>query len=124
MSDLLNAIFALSADVRYVALTRHGHLTFRQRAGLAGASAAESDRYEELLVNPTLLTLLGQRGRIDCGGLEYVIIRYGNFYQVVRPIPGGHISVAIEPHGDPLAVAAAMDRALPELLASGSAFPI
>jgi hypothetical protein len=27
-------------------------------------------------------------------GAEYVVIRYGNFYQVVRPIRGGHVSVA------------------------------
>ena len=42
------------------------------------ASGLESDRYEELLVNPTLLTLATQRGNIDCGGLKYLIVRYGN----------------------------------------------
>jgi hypothetical protein len=120
LSDRLDIIFALSPDVRYVALARHGQLVLRERPGLAGASAAESDRYEELLVNPTLLTLLSQRGQIDCGGLAYVVIRYGNFFQVVRPIPGGHLSVAVEPHGDPLAVAAASERVLPELLAAGA----
>jgi hypothetical protein len=121
LSDLIEAIFALSPDVRYVAVSRDGQLTLRKRAGLVGASAPESDRYEELLVNPTLLTLVGQRGRIDCGGLEYVVIRYGNFYQVVRPIPGGHLSVAVEPRGDPLAIASAVERALPGLLAPGAA---
>jgi hypothetical protein len=117
MTDALAAIFALSTDVRYVALARDGQLVTRERAGLVGASSAESDRYEELLVNPTLITLLGQRGRIDCGGLEYVVIRYGHFFQVVRPIPGGHLSVAVEPRGDPLAVAAAVERILPQLIA-------
>lgn len=120
MTDLIEAIFALSHDVRYVALARDGQLTLRDRPGLVGASSAESDRYEELLVNPTLLTLVGQRGRIDCGGLEFVVIRYGNFYQVVRPIPGGHLSVAVEPSGDPLAVASAMEGVLARLLASGA----
>ncbi len=115
MSDPLAAIFALSPQVRYVALFRDGELTSRQRAGLSGASSAESDRYEELIVNPTLVTLLGQRGRIDCGGLEHVVIRYGNFFQLIRPIPGGHLSVALEPDADPLAVAAAVERLLPEL---------
>ncbi|HET9513251.1 MAG TPA: hypothetical protein VFO95_04920 [Gemmatimonadales bacterium] len=113
MTDTLERIFALSPDVRYVALMRHGRLTFRERDGLAGASSAESDRYEEILVNPTLLTLTGQRGAIDCGGLDYVVIRYGNFFQVVRPVPGGHVSVSVEPGGDPLAVAAALESALP-----------
>lgn len=91
----------------------------RQRAGLANASALESDRYEELLVNPTLLTLVGQRGRIDCGGLDFVVIRYGHFFQLVRPLPDGHLSLSIQPDGDPLAVAAALDRALPALLGAG-----
>jgi hypothetical protein len=60
----------------------------------------ESDRYEELLVNPALLVLTRQRGDIDCGGLEYVLVRYGWFFQLVHPVDGGHISVAIEPDAD------------------------
>ncbi|HSE27134.1 MAG TPA: hypothetical protein VLA95_02805 [Gemmatimonadales bacterium] len=114
-TDPISAIFPLSPDIRYVAILRDGSLTLRERGGLANASSAESDRYEELLVNPTLLTLVGQRGRIDCGGLEYVMIRYGSFFQLVRPIPGGHVSVAVEPHGNPLAVATALAETLPAL---------
>ncbi|HEY0776682.1 MAG TPA: hypothetical protein VGD56_01830 [Gemmatirosa sp.] len=53
-------------------------------------------------MNPTLLTLVGQRGRIDCGGLEYVVVRYGYFFQIVVPVRGGHVSVAVEPSGAPL----------------------
>lgn len=121
MPDLVDGIFSLTPHVRYVAVARYGELILRERTGLVGASAAESDRYEELLVNPTLLTLLGQRGRIDCGGLEYVVIRYGNFFQIVRPVPGGHLSVAVEPQGDPLAVVAALEQALPGLLGGGAA---
>lgn len=115
-ADLVTAILALSPGIRYVAVSRGAALEMRQRAGLANASALESDRYEELLVNPTLLTLLGQRGRIDCGGLDFVVIRYGHFFQLVRPLPDGHLSVSIQPDGDPLAVAAALERALPTLL--------
>ncbi len=115
-ADLATAILALSPDIRYVAVARGGALEMRQRAGLANASALESDRYEELLVNPTLLTLVGQRGRIDCGGLDFVVIRYGHFFQLVRPLPDGHLSVSIQPEGDPLAVATALERALPALL--------
>ena len=114
VEDLIDALFALFPDIRYVA--RDGELTTRERADLSGASAPESDRHEEPLVNPTLLTLVGQRGRIDCGGLDFVVIRYGNFYQLVRPIPGGHLSVAVEPHGDPLAVAAGVEGPLREFL--------
>jgi hypothetical protein len=97
---LIERCLALSPAVRYVAVYVGGVLKSRERAGLAGASAAESDRYEELLVNPTMLTLLGQRGNIDCGGLRYVVIRYGNFYQCVFPVAGGHVSVAVEINAD------------------------
>ncbi len=121
MPDLIDSIFALSPDIRYVAVSLPGELRLRERTGLVGASAAESDRYEELLVNPTIVTLVGQRGRIDCGGLEYILIRYGNFFQLVRPLPGGHLSVAVEPAGDPIAVAAAVERVLPVFLGGGAA---
>jgi hypothetical protein len=102
MEDLIERIFAVSSDIRYVAVYRHGQLRSSQRPGLAQASASESDKYEELIVNPTLLTLTRQRGEIDCGGLEFVLIRYGSFYELVLPLPGGHLSVGIESHADPL----------------------
>jgi hypothetical protein len=102
MEDLLARIFDVSSDIRYVAVYRNGQLRSSQRPGLAQASTSESDKYEELIVNPTLLTLTRQRGEIDCGGLEFVLIRYGSFYELVLPLPGGHLSVGIEPHADPL----------------------
>jgi hypothetical protein len=109
MSDLFGEIFGLSPDVRYVALAQgEQEPALRERPGLAGASSAESDRYEEMLVNPTVLTLIERRGRIDCGGVAYVIIRYGNFFQILHALPGGHLSVAVEPHGDPMRVVEAL----------------
>jgi hypothetical protein len=105
VNELIHTVFGLSLDVRYVALSFRGAVALRERPDLRGASASESDRYEELLVNPTLLTLLTQRGNIDCGGLRFVIIRYGNFFQIVQPLPEGHLSVAVEPYGDPVAIA-------------------
>lgn len=56
------------------------------RDRLTDASSAESDKYKELLVNPTVLCLLSQRANIDCGGLSYVVIRYGSFYPLVLPV--------------------------------------
>lgn len=97
---LIDRLLALSPDVRYVAVYVDGVLQSRERAGLAAASEAESDRYEELLVNPTVLTVTFQRGSIDCGGLRYVVIRYGNFYQCVFPVSGGHVSIALETTAD------------------------
>ncbi|HEU5040159.1 MAG TPA: hypothetical protein VFT84_05045 [Gemmatimonadales bacterium] len=102
MPDLIERVFALTPDIRYVAVYLDGQLRSSQRPGLSQASASESDKYEELIVNPTLLTLTRQRGEIDCGGLEFVLIRYGSFYELVLPLPGGHLSVGIEPHADPL----------------------
>jgi hypothetical protein len=99
-------IFALGPEIRYVALGSGQDVRLRERSGLVGASSTESDRYEELLVNPTLLTLAGQRGDIDCGGLRYLIVAYGNFWQLVLPTgPRSHLSVGVERDADPVAVA-------------------
>jgi hypothetical protein len=111
MTDSTSALLEISSHIRYAAVYRDGQLKTASRAGRAGASAAESDRYEELIVNPTLLTLVGQRGAIDCGGVAYVFIRYGNFFQLVVPVPGGHASICIEPDADPLALVAPVCRA-------------
>ncbi len=101
-------VFAVSPAVRYVAVYRNGSLSSRQREGLAGASAGESDKYEELIVNPTLITVLRQRGDIDCGGLDYALVRYGNFFEFVLPLRDGHLSVGLEPAADALALAEAI----------------
>jgi hypothetical protein len=99
---ILDQIFDISKSVRYVALYRDGNLVSRQREELAGASANESDRYEELFVNPTLLTLVRQRGNVDCGGAQFVVVRYGNFYQLVIALNDGHVSVCFELSANPL----------------------
>ena len=57
-------------------------------------------------MNPTLLKLATQRGNIDCGGLEYVLVRYGSFFQFVAPARWGHVSVCIEADADPIAIGA------------------
>lgn len=101
MNNAIEAIFALSRGIRYVAVYRGDRLESRQRDGLEGASSGESDKYEELLVNPTVLTLTGQRGRIDCGGLRFVVVGYGHFNQLLVPLPDGHASVAFEANESP-----------------------
>ena len=104
--NIIDRIFAVSPTVRYVALYRGGTLTSQQRQDLSAASASESDAYEELLVNPTLLTLVKQRGNIDCGGAKFLVVAYGNFYQLVLALPDGHASVAFELSDNPLQHAA------------------
>lgn len=102
MQAIIQRVFGVSPAVRYVAIYHGGELVSAARPDLAGASSSESDKYEELLVNPTLLTLARQRGNIDCGGLEYLLIRYGSFFVVVLPLDRGHVTVGIEPSADPL----------------------
>lgn len=106
--ELRKAIFALGPHIRYVAVGAGQQITTDERDDLSGASSSSSDFYEELLVNPGLLTLARQRGELDCGGLRHIIVGYGNFHQVVVPMPDGvtHVSVAVEVDGDPSEVAA------------------
>jgi hypothetical protein len=114
MTAIASELFRASPEIRYVAIYRGGEPELSERPGLRGASAAESDRYEEILVNPTLMTLARQRGDIDCGGVVFLLIRYGNFFQLVHPIRDGHVSVAIEPGGDPLDILPAVRRVITE----------
>ena len=100
--EIISRVFAVSPAVRYVALYRGGELTSCERSEVSSASASESDRYEELFVNPALLTLARQRGNLDCGGARFVVVGYGHFYQLVIDLPDGHASVCFELASNPL----------------------
>lgn len=106
---LIAHIFTASRDVRYVAVYGEHGLRSQARSDRVGASSSESDRYEELLVNPALLTLARQRGNLDCGGVRFLIVAYGNFYQLVRPLGSGHLSVCVDHAADPVQVAALIE---------------
>lgn len=93
-------VFSLSAHIRSVAMYYHGKLGSVSRPNPSGLRWWDSDKYEEIIVNPTLLTLLRQRGNIDRGGIQYIVIQYGNLTQIVHPIKGGHISVGFVPRSD------------------------
>jgi hypothetical protein len=101
---MIDTLFSISQDIRYVAIYRDGRLETQSRIGNQDASSAETDRYEELLVNPVLITAAAQRGNIDCGGLDYLLVRYGNFFQFILPMPWGHVSVCIAKQADPVAI--------------------
>lgn len=109
---VVQAFFDLSPAIRYVALARGQEIVMRERPGLSGASSSDSDRYEELLVNPTLVTLARRRGEIDCGGLRFLIVGYGNFHQLVIPTREGHATIAFELDADPVAAFAAVHSLL------------
>lgn len=110
MESLLNKIFLVSPAIRYVAIYVRGKLISSERPDLQNASSSESDKYEELIVNPTLLKLVTQRGNIDCGGAQFVIIRYGSFYEFVMPFLDGHVSVGIQLTGDPMAIGSSIQN--------------
>ena len=99
--EIIQELFEFSRDIRYVAIYDEQELLYRQRQStLTEASSGDTDRFEELLVNPTVLKLTEQRGNIDCGGLDYLLIGYGNFFQLVKSIPRGHVSVCLEKKAD------------------------
>jgi hypothetical protein len=86
---MIDKVFEISEDVRYVALYRDGHLETQSKTNTEGASSSESDKYEELLVNPIMLKAASQRGNIDCGGLDFLLVRYGNFFNSSYHCHGG-----------------------------------
>jgi hypothetical protein len=107
-----STVYSISPAIRYVATYQSGALRLGQRSGLKNASDSESDRYEELFVNPAMLTLAVQRGGLDCGGLRYITVRYGHFFQVVFALNDGHLSVCIEPDADVIDIAERILEAL------------
>ena len=91
-------LFALDPHIRYVAVTLDDRIVeMEQSPNWPSANTSESDRMEELLVNPTVLDLVRRRGQIDLDGVQFVLIRYGALFQLVLPYRGGHVSVGIEP---------------------------
>ena len=110
MQSLKDKIFRISEDIRYVAIYTDDELITSERPGIENTSSSESDKYEELIVNSTLLKLVTQRGNIDCGGATYVIIRYGSFYEFVMPLKNGHLSVGIELNSDLVSTVAAIQN--------------
>lgn len=99
-NQIIDDLFNFLLEIRYVAIYQNDELTFKQRKQTSDSSSSDTDKYEELLVNPTLLTIARQRGNIDCGGLKFIIVGYGNFYQLVKEIKNGHISICLEKNVD------------------------
>jgi hypothetical protein len=102
LRDTIQRVLGISPAVRYVAIYHGGEIASAARPDLTGAGSSESDKSEELLVNPTLLTLTRPRGIIDCGGLEFLLIRYGSYFVVVVPLDQRHVTAGIELSADPL----------------------
>lgn len=87
-------IMELSDDIGYVALYRDGKLQNVTRPDRVSPGAWDADKHEEIIVNPTMITLLRQRGRIRSESIQAIIVEYGTFTQFVQPIREGHVSVS------------------------------
>lgn len=115
-------LFALDPRIRYVAVNLDDQIVeMEQSPNWPSANPSESDRMEELLVNPTVLGLVRRRGQIDLDGVRFVLIRYGALFQLVLPYRGGHVSVGIEPGADVERVA---EKCLEELRSIQSRRPL
>ena len=65
-----------------------------------------------ILVNLSLLKLASQRGELDCGGLNYMAIGYGDFTQLIMLMKDGHISLGISHKENPGIVAGLVNAVL------------
>ena len=100
-------LFAADPNVRYVAVNQNGRITeMEQRAAWSSLNPSETDRLEELVVNPIVLEAATRRGNIDLDGVRAVIIRYGLLDQVILPFGSGHVSVGVQQDADVVRIAA------------------
>lgn len=104
--NLSERLFALEPKIRYVAVNQGGRIEEMTQSALHPTyNPHESDRIEELVVNPIVLEITRRRGEIDLGGIRHVVIRYGTQYQLIIPYGDGHLSIGVELADDPLAIA-------------------
>ncbi|HKC10886.1 MAG TPA: hypothetical protein VKI41_02385 [Vicinamibacteria bacterium] len=116
MRALAARLFRIEPKIRYVAVNQDVRIVeMVQSPQHPSYNPPESDRIEELIVNPIVLEITRRRGEIDMQGVRHVLIRYGTQYQLILPYGDGHASVGVELADDPLAIArpAAMELGLP-----------
>ena len=110
---LSERLFRLEPRIRYVALNQKGQIQeMRQSPRHPSTNPLESDRIEELIVNPAVLEIAARRGNIDMDGIRYVVIRYGTQYQLLLPYREGHLSIGVNLEDDPIEIARKVAAAL------------
>ena len=110
---LSTRLFSLEPKIRYVAVNQRGRIVeMEQSAKHQSYNPRETDRMEELVVNPTVLEITSRRGNIDMDGIRYVVIRYGTQYQLIMPYLEGHLSIGVELEDDPVEIASRVAVAL------------
>lgn len=111
--ELSERLFRLEPRIRYVALNREGQIKEMRQSPLHPSNnPPESDRIEELIVNPIVLEITARRGSIDMDGIRYVVIRYGTQYQLLFPYRDGHLSIGVNLEDNPVEVAQKVATAL------------
>jgi len=99
-------LFELNANIRYVAINQKERIVeMEQNPKRPSLNPIETDRMEELIVNPIILEISRRRGNLDMDGLRYVIIRYGTMYELIFPYKDGHLSLGVELNANPTQVA-------------------
>jgi hypothetical protein len=103
---LSKRLFSLEPKIRYVAVNQNGRIVEMEQSGSHPTyNPPDTDRMEELIVNPTVLELTRRRGDLDMDGIRYVVIRYGTQYQLIMPYREGHLSIGVELEDDPVEIA-------------------
>jgi hypothetical protein len=116
--SLAEQLFRVEPRIRYVAINQGGLIVeMVQCPKCPTYNSAETDRLEELVVNPIVLEITRRRGEIDIGGTRFVVIRYGSLYQVIMPYRAGHVSLSVELEDDPLQIAEKIGESLNRLSA-------
>ena len=110
---LSTRLFSLEPKIRYVAVNQNGRIVEMEQSGSHPTyNPPETDRMEELIVNPTVLEITSRRGNIDMDGIRYVVIRYGTQFQLIMPYLEGHLSIGVELEDDPVEIASKVAAAL------------
>jgi hypothetical protein len=69
----------------------------------SAGTVGELDRHEELFVNAGLLSLARERGAFDGGGLEYVVVAYGDYVQLLLELgERRHAAITFAAGSDPI----------------------
>jgi hypothetical protein len=99
-------LFDLDPNIRYVAVNQKELIVeMEQNPKRPSLNPTETDRLEELIVNPIILELTKRRGNLDMNGVRYIVIRYGTMYELVFPFKEGHLSIGVELTANPTEVA-------------------
>jgi hypothetical protein len=114
MSEKISVkLFDLDSNIRYVAVNQKGRIVeMEQNPKRPSLNLTETDRMEELIVNPVILELTKRRGGLDMDGMRYVLVRYGTMFELIFPFKEGHLSIGIELNASPTEVAQSVAKCL------------